>query len=105
VQRSLPEMNALTTENKLPFPVYAVHAEGKVDKALALMDSTDVNGKPWKLDFVFGDKSLNERLAVAGYPSYYVIDDKARPRAFILGHPEDTVGTLQWLIDEIKKRG
>ncbi len=104
MQRSLPEMNALTTDNKLPFPVYAVHAEGKSDRALALMDSNDVNGKKWKLDFVFGSKELNDRLAVAGYPSYYVIDDHARPVAVVLGHPEDTIGTLEWLINEAKKR-
>ncbi len=105
MQRSLPEMNALKSENKLPFPVYAVHAEGNSEKANALMDSTDVNGKPWTLDFVYGDKALSERLGVAGYPSYYVIDDRARPRALVYGHPEDTIGTLQWLIEELKKRG
>ena len=104
MQRSLPEMNALKSENKLSFPVYAVHAEGPSDKASALMDSTDVHGKPWTLDFVYGDKSLNERLAVAGYPSYYVIDDQARPVALVFGHPEDTIDILEWLIVQAKKR-
>ncbi len=104
MQRSLPEMNALKTENKLPFAMYAVHAEGSSDKALALMDSTDINGKPWKLDFIFGNKELNDRLAVAGYPSYYVIDDHARPVAVVLGHPEGTIDLLDWLIIQAKKR-
>lgn len=104
MQRSLPEMNALKTENKLPFPVYAVHAEGAHEKALALMDTTDVNGKPWKLDFVFGNKELTNRLNVAGYPSYYVIDDRARPVAVVIGHPEGTIDLLEWLIIEARKR-
>lgn len=104
MQRSLPEMNALKTENKLPFPVYAVHAEGAHEKALAIMDSTDANGKPWKLDFVYGDQALKDRLAVAGYPSYYVIDDQARPVAVVLGHPENTIDLLEWLIIEARKR-
>lgn len=97
-------MNALKTENKLSFPVYAVHAEGASEKALALMDTTDSKGKPWNLDFVFGTKELNERLAVKGYPSYYVIDDQARPVAVVLGHPEGTIDLLEWLIIEARKR-
>lgn len=97
-------MNALKTENKLPFPVYAVHAEGAHEKAVALMDTLDSKGKPWMLDFVYGDKELNDRLAVSGYPSYYVIDDKAQPVAVVLGHPDNTIDLLEWLIIEARKR-
>jgi len=104
VQRSLPEMNALKSENKLSFPVYAVHADGAQEKAIALMDSNDAKGKPWTLDFVYGDDALKDRLAIAAYPSYYVIDDHARPVAVLIGHPENTIDMLEWLIIQAKKR-
>ncbi|MCB9365670.1 MAG: hypothetical protein H6506_04815 [Calditrichaeota bacterium] len=104
MQRSLPELNALKSEHKLKFDVYAVHAEGESDRAIALMDSHDVHGKPWGIDFVFGSDALNERLSVAGYPSYYVIDDHARPVAVLIGHPDNTMDILDWLIIEAKKR-
>ncbi|MCB1059875.1 MAG: hypothetical protein KDB65_06580 [Calditrichaeota bacterium] len=97
-------MNALNAEHKLPFPFYAIHAEGESDRALALMDSNDVKGRAWTLDFVFGNDSLNKRLNVAAYPSYYVLDDHARPVAVLIGHTDETIDLLDWLIIQAKKR-
>lgn len=104
VRHALPEANRLTEEGKMPFAFYAVHAEGKGDRALALMDSNDVNGKKWQLNFVFGTDELNERLGVTGYPSYYVVDPSGRPRAMLLGYSDTTVETLTWVIEELKRR-
>lgn len=104
VRHALPEANRLTEEGKLPFTFYAVHAEGKIDRALALMDSNDVNGKKWHLNFVFGTDELNERLGVTGYPSYYIVDPSGRPRAMLLGYSDTTVETLSWVIEELKRR-
>ncbi|MBK6766644.1 MAG: tetratricopeptide repeat protein [bacterium] len=38
VKGALPEMNKRATEGTLPFPFYALHAEGKNEGGLALMD-------------------------------------------------------------------
>lgn len=97
-------MNALNSEHKLSFPFYAIHAEGESERALALMDSNDVQGRPWTLDFVFGDEALSKRLGVIAYPSYYVLDDHARPVAVLIGHSDDTIDLLEWLIIQAKKR-
>lgn len=104
VRVALPEMNKLAEAGTLPFPFYPVHAEGKNEGGLALMDSNDVTGREWHLNFVFGDQPLNERLSVVAYPSFYVIDNEARPVAILVGHSESTIDILEWLIIEAKKR-
>jgi hypothetical protein len=99
-------MNKLTLENKLPFKFYAVHAEGDKPEARALIDSTDYNGKDWALTFLWGTEDFDKQLGgVKAYPSYFILDEQARPRAMLIGHSDKTVQTLEWLIEEIKKRG
>lgn len=104
VKGALPEMNKLADEGKLPFNFYPVHAEGKNEGGLALMDSNDVTGRDWHLNFVFGNDEFNKRLGVTAYPSYYLIDKNARPVAMLIGHSESTIDLLEWLIIEARKR-
>ncbi|MBU0691893.1 hypothetical protein KKH18_08770 [bacterium] len=105
VKMSLPEWNELTAQNEMPFKLYAVHAEGENEAAHKLLDSTDVNGKDWSLTFLWGTEEFRNQLGgVHAFPSYYILDEKAVPRALILGHSNHTRETLSWLIDEVKKR-
>lgn len=104
VKGALPEMNKRATEGTLPFRFWAVHAEGKNEGGLALMDSNDVKGLDWKLNFVFSTPDFNKRLGITAYPSYVVIDDKGRPVAMLVGHSESTIDLLEWLIIEARKR-
>jgi len=98
-------MNRLTHENKLPFKFYAVHAEGDKPQAHALIDSTDYNGKDWVLTFLWGNKEIDEQVGgVHAYPTYYILDAQAQPRAMVIGHNDKTVESIEWLIGEIKKR-
>jgi hypothetical protein len=103
VQRSLPEMNALKSENKLPFRLYAMHRGGANDKARKIIAGNDAKGKPWTLDFVWSSKEFEQQLAggVKGLPSYYVVDRAGRVRAVVKGHSKDTVETLKWLIAQV----
>ncbi len=106
MRRSLPEMNALKHENKLPFPVFAFHRGGSHEKAVKIVDGKDANGKDWLLDFVWSTPEFEKQLGgVKGLPSYYVVDKSGRVRAVIKGHPEDVIGTLRWLAEEIEKIG
>jgi tetratricopeptide (TPR) repeat protein len=105
VNHSLPELNGLKSEGKLPFKVYSVHYEGMHEKAVKLIEGKYKNGNDWTLDFVWGSEELAKQMGgVEGYPSYYVLDSKGIPRAVLYGHSDTTVETLQWLIEEIEKR-
>ncbi len=106
MQRSLPEMNALAHEKKLPFPAYAFHRGGENEKAVKIIDGKDANGKDWALDFVWSTPEFEKQFGgIKGLPSYYLIDKEGRARAVLKGHPKDTIGTLKWLAEEIEKVG
>jgi len=105
VHMSLPEWNEKTIKNEMPFKLYAVHAEGENEGAHKLLDSTDVNGKQWALTFLWGTEEFRKQLGgVNSFPSYYILDKEARPRALIVGHSPYTAETIEWLISEIQKR-
>jgi tetratricopeptide (TPR) repeat protein len=105
VRMSLPEWNEKTIKNEMPFKLYAVHAEGDNEGARKLLDSTDVNGKEWALTFLWGTEEFRKQLGgVNSFPSYYILDKEARPRAMLVGHSPYTAATIEWLIGEIEKR-
>lgn len=106
MQRSLPEMNAMVTDKKLPFNVYAFHRGGEKEQAVKVISGPDKLGKEWRLDFVWSTPEFERQFGgIRGLPTYYVIDKSGRARAVLKGHPKDTEETLKWLVAEIEKRG
>jgi hypothetical protein len=104
VQRSLPEMNKLHAEGKLPFKIFALHRGGENEKARKIIAGKDAKGRAWTLDFLWSTKDFEKQLGgVKGLPSYYVLDSEGRVRAVIKGHSKTTISTLDWLIEQIKK--
>jgi hypothetical protein len=104
VQRSLPEMNQLHAEHKLPFKVYALHRGGENEKARKIIAGKDAKGRAWTLDFLWSTKDFERQLGgVKGLPSYYVLDGSGRVRAMVKGHSKTTISTLEWLIEQIQK--
>jgi hypothetical protein len=104
VQRSLPEMNQLQAEGKLPFKVVALHRGGENEKARKIIAGKDAKGRAWTLDFLWSTKDFEKQLGgVKGLPSYYVLDGSGRVRAVIKGHSKTTISTLEWLMEQIKK--
>jgi len=104
VQRSLPEMNKLHEEGKLPCKVYALHRGGENEKARKIISGKDAKGRAWTLDFLWSTTNFEKQLGgVKGLPSYYVLDGQARVRAMLKGHSKTTMSTLEWLIDQIKQ--
>ena len=88
-------------ESIIPFTLFTVFYLGYLElfyPTKSIWNHFDSN------DFVFGNDSLNKRLNVAAYPSYYVLDDHARPVAVLIGHTDETIDLLDWLIIQAKKR-
>ena len=105
MQRSLPEMNKLKLDNKLPFPLYALHRGGQHEKADKILAGKSALGDEWKLDFLWSTPEFEKQFGgVKGLPSYYLIGPDGRVRAIFKGHPKGTLETLVWLRDEIEKR-
>jgi hypothetical protein len=106
VQRSLPEMNELVTNKKMPYRFYAVHRGGANPKATEIMNGPDHAGKPWKLNFVWSTPEFERQFGgIRGLPTYYLLDRNGRARAVLKGHPKDTLETLKWLVTAIEQRG
>jgi hypothetical protein len=98
-------MNALNSEHKLPFPLFAFHTGGDLPGAKAIIDSTDFNGKPWTLDFVWSTPHFEEQFGgIAEHPRYYLIDPDGEPCAVFNNHPDNTIETLVWLKDQVESR-
>jgi hypothetical protein len=98
-------MNQLKQENKLPFPIFCFHTGGENEKARAIIDTTDVNGREWALDFVWSTPHFEEQFGgISEHPRYYLIDPSGEPCAVFNNHPENTIETLVWLRDQVEAR-
>ncbi len=105
VQRSLPQMNQLKIENRLPFPLYCFHTGGEIEQARTLIDTTDFNGRKWELDFVWSTARFAEQFGgIAEHPRYYLIDPEGEPCAVFNNHPDNTIETLIWLRNQVEER-
>jgi len=98
-------MNQLAHDNQLPFPLYCFHTGGEKPEARALLDSTDANGREWKLNFVWSTDHFAEQFGgISEHPRYYLIDPDGEPCAVFNNHPENTIETLVWLKDQVEAR-
>lgn len=98
-------MNQLSIDNNLPFPLYAFHTGGEIQEAKTLIDSTDINGKAWTLNFVWSTPHFEEQFGgISEHPRYYLIDPDGEPCAVFNNHPDNTIETLVWLKDQVEAR-
>lgn len=104
INHALAEMNKAIKDDKIKWPVYAVHLGGDAADASPLISETDRNGTIWKVNFLKSADILDLRLDTPKKPCVFVVGADGYVHALIQGegHKQDLLENVIWLAEQVQ---
>ncbi|MCB9365669.1 MAG: hypothetical protein H6506_04810 [Calditrichaeota bacterium] len=104
INTSLVEINKAIGEDRIKWPVYAVHVGGDSTDAEGLISETDRNGTKWRVNFVESATALDVNLNTPHHPCVYVVGADGYVHALVhgKGHEADLIDTVIWLSEQVQ---
>ncbi|NUO18915.1 hypothetical protein HUU59_05650 [bacterium] len=104
INHTLAEMNKAINEEKIKWPVYAVHLGGNQADASSLISETDRNGTRWNVNFIQSADALDLRLDSPKKPCVFVVGADGYVHALVhgKGHEQDLLDSVIWLAEQVQ---
>lgn len=104
INHTLADINKAIKDEKIRWPVYAVHVGGSATDASALISETDRNGIRWDVNFIKSANDLDLRLNEPTKPCIYVVGGDGYVHALVhgKGHEKDLLDSVIWLAEQVQ---
>ncbi len=104
INHTLAEMNKAIADNRIKWPVYAIHVGGDSADASKFVEETDRNGERWKVNFVRSADAVDLRLNQPTKPCVFVVGADGYVHALLhgKGHEKDLLDTIIWLAEQVQ---
>ena len=104
VNKSIAEINQAMNENRIKWPVYAIHVGGDSADASEYVKETDRFGDEWNVQFLRSADAVDFRMNQPTRPCVYVIGADGYVHALLhgQGHERDLIDTIIWLAEQVQ---
>lgn len=104
VNKSIAEINQAMNEQRIKWPVYAVHVGGDSTDASGYIKETDRFGDSWNVRFLRSADVIDLKMDQPKRPCVYVIGADGYVHALLhgQGHEKDLIDTIIWLAEQVQ---
>ncbi|MBL0061477.1 MAG: hypothetical protein IPP40_08350 [bacterium] len=104
INHTLADINKAIKDEKIKWPVYAVHVGGDATDASPLISDTDRNGTRWSVNFIQSADDLDLRLNAPTKPCVFVVGADGYVHALVngKGHEQDLLDSVIWLAEQVQ---